>query len=148
MTKALQYRELLTLAVVYQDEAGCENEALEIFALCSRIIRGQDGGEAIVQLCHEGVDAAKGEQDCFKRRPAVLSKQLIEQATAFRRLARATELAQAAHYRRSLRALLHSSPADLDDEDIAAAFRTLRTQRAHNQSLPPTSLPTATYSLW
>ena len=90
------------------------------------------------------MDAANGEKEWLRRHPAALSKQLKMEAAAERRLERATELAKVAQYRRSLRVLLHTSPDDLEDDEVIAAFRALHPAREPVQSLPPQSLPSAT----
>lgn len=129
-----------------------KNEALDIAAFLSRILRARADGELIVQLWYEAVDTEKGEQDWLKRHSAAILKKLCEQAAAAtssggffgnRRLARATDIAEAAQYRRSLRVLLLLSLAELEDEEFVAALRALHPQRAPVQSLLPplTSLP-------
>ena len=145
-TDALQDRELLTLAVarrLYQGEEGKGNDALETAALRARISRAQAGGDAIVQLWHEAVDAAKEEKAWLQRHPSALSKQLREAAAAAKRLERAKDLAQVAQYRRSLRVLMFSSPADLEDDDVIEALRALHPERGPVQNIPPHALPTA-----
>ena len=123
---------------MYQGEAGRGNDALEIAALRARISRAQaGGGDAIVQLWHEDVDAAKHEVEWLKKHPDALSKQLRQQAAAAKRVEKARDLAQIAQYRRSLRVLLHSSPADLDDEAVIEVLRSLRPHREPLLSLPP-----------
>ena len=147
VTDAVQDRELLTIAVarrLYQGEDGKGNEVLETAALRARISRAWGGGAALVQLWHEAVDAAKGEKEWLKRHPSALSKQLQESAAAAKRLERARDLAQVAQYRRSLRVLMHASPADLDDATVQAALKALHPEREEVRNLPPSSLPSAT----
>ena len=147
VTDAVLDRELITRAVarrLYQGEEGKGNEVLETAALRARITRAWGGGAALVQLWHEAVDAAAGEKEWLKRHPAALSKQQRDIAVAEKRLERARDLAQAAQYRRALRILMHSSPADLDDETVQTALRALHPERKPVSSLPPIALPSAT----
>ena len=105
-----------------QGKEGKVNDALETAALRARISLAQAGGDAIVQLWHEAVDAAKEEKAWLQRHPSALSKQPREAAAAAKRLGRAKDLAQVAQYRRSLRVLMFSSPADLEDDDVIEAL--------------------------
>ena len=147
----MQDRELITLAVarrLYQGEDGKGKEVHETATLRARITRAWEGGAALIQLWHEAVDTAAAEKAWLKRHPSALSKQQRAASIATKRLERARDLSQAAKYRRSLRLLMHSSPAYLDDDDVQAALRALHPRREPVKYLPPTSLPSATVPSW
>lgn len=143
-TEALHNREILTLAFalrLYQGEVGKGSEALETAALRELIPHAQASGDSIVQLRDEAVDAAQAEKDGQKRHPAALSKKLLQQASAKKRVERARDLARAAQYRRSIRTRMHSNPAHLDG--VAPLIRRGIQLRVSPHILSPTPQPIA-----
>lgn len=148
-TDALKDRKLRTLAVMrrlYQGEEGRGNDALEVISLRARITRAHAGTNAIVQMWHEAVDVSKGGKEWLKGHSA-LSKQLPKQAFFEKRAKRARDLAEVAHYRRSLRVLLYSSPTDLERDTVIAALCALHPTCELLKALLPTFLPSAKKNL-
>lgn len=78
----------------------------------------------------------------MQRHLVALAKQLREQAVVEKSVKRARELAQVAQYRRFL-CVMHSSPADLKDEEVIAALSAIHPHRELVTSLPPSFIPTA-----
>lgn len=83
------------------------------------------------------VNAANGEKYWLQRHTAALPKQLRLEAAAGKRAERALELARSAPYRRSLRFLMHFSPADMHDGEVIASLLGFHPHRKPLTRLPP-----------
>lgn len=81
------------------------------------------GGESLVQLRQEAVDAAADGKLLLTHHPAALFRQQPASSSPAGWLERARDLAQVSQQRRSLLVLLHAPPANLNDEVVQAALR-------------------------